>query len=608
MQSTSFYKERITIADKNYINPISKGSTNKYFFLLQDTVFTENNDSVFIISFRPGRNTNFDGLKGIISINNNNWAIQNVIAEPAGVEEGISLKVEQMYEFVEDKQWFPVQLNTIAIMNNVVISDSSSSIVLGSVKDTANSKVMNVPFGFGKSYIKDINLNPDLRNRDFSSIAIEMDPEATHRKEDFWMGYRIDTLTEKEINTYHFVDSISKVENFEQKAKTFESIMTGKIPWGYVDLDINRFFKYNTWEGFAVGAGLHTNDRVSQVFRVGGFVRYGFGDKTFKYGGDLGITLYNEQDLELQLEYMKDVTETSGINYFDDKPGFFKPEYFRNFLIKRMDNTEMYKAALGIRTLTYMNLNVGLSKSHKTVTDDYTFGTNTDQTNNFNFTELIIGFRYAYGEKFIKNMRKKLSLGTKYPIVWFQYTRGIDGFLDGEFEYNRFDIKIEKSFYTKYIGETSLKLAAGYIDSDIPYTNLYNGNGSYRAFTIFAANSFATMRMNEFLLSNYMAIYLTHDFGKLLYQGEKFKPEFAVATNIGFGFLDFSESHHNTDYNTMNHGYYESGLLINNLLNLRLYKLGVGVFYRYGPYSFENGWENLSGRITLNFPFDLNRN
>ena len=122
MQSTTFYNEMIRVAEKTYINPISKGSTDKYFFLLQDTLYSGTNDSIFVISFRPKINTNFEGLEGVISINSNNWAIQNVIAEPAGDRGLISLRIEQMYEYIQGKQWFPVQLNTIAILNSVVIS------------------------------------------------------------------------------------------------------------------------------------------------------------------------------------------------------------------------------------------------------------------------------------------------------------------------------------------------------------------------------------------------------------------------------------------------------------------------------------------------------
>jgi len=40
--------------------------------------------------------------------------------------------------------------------------------------------------------------------------------------------------------------------------------------------DISRFLRYNSYEGFALGAGVHTNDRLSQIITIGGYFRYGF--------------------------------------------------------------------------------------------------------------------------------------------------------------------------------------------------------------------------------------------------------------------------------------------------------------------------------------------
>ncbi len=37
-QSFSFYDNFVTIANRQFLNPISAGSTDKYFFLIQDTV------------------------------------------------------------------------------------------------------------------------------------------------------------------------------------------------------------------------------------------------------------------------------------------------------------------------------------------------------------------------------------------------------------------------------------------------------------------------------------------------------------------------------------------------------------------------------------------
>jgi hypothetical protein len=88
-------------------------------------------------------------------------------------------------------------------------------------------------------------------------------------------------------------------------------------------------------------------------------------------------------------------------------------------------------------------------------------------------------------------------------------------------------------------------------------------------------------------------------------KGGFIKPEFAIASSIGFGSLKYTESHHNIDYKTMEQGYYESGILINNLLNLRFYSIGLGAFYRYGPYAFDTFKENAAFKITLKVNLSL---
>jgi hypothetical protein len=195
-----------------------------------------------------------------------------------------------------------------------------------------------------------------------------------------------------------------------------------------------------------------------------------------------------------------------------------------------------------------------------------------------------------------------MSLGTKYPILWVQYTHGFNGILDGEYDYNKVDIKLEKSFYTKYLGKTSFMFKGGFVDRAIPATDLYYGNGSYRFFTIFAPNSFAAMRMNEFLSDRYVALYFTHNFGKLLKRWKKFEPELLISTNATFGWLNYNENHLNINYKTLDKGYYESGFLINNLLNLRIYSLGIGAYYRWGPYSYPRFEDNIALKISITFP------
>lgn len=590
LQSTSFYKEMMRISDKNYINPISKGSLRKYFYLIEDTTYTANNDTVFIISFRPMENTTFDALTGVLSINSNGWAIQNVLAEPARSEQGLTIRIQQMYELIDGERWFPAQLNTDIIFNNVKVNNYS-------------------PVGRSKSYIRDIVLNPELVKRQFNQISIEMHPNAGDRDETFWYDYRGDSLPDRSRKTYEYIDSIGKEANLDRRAKTLKALINNRLPVGVVDIDLTKIMKYNRYEGFYLGLGLITNKRFSQTIELGGFWGYGFGDKAAKYGGNLGLTLDRYREIKLKLGYFDYVTETGGVTFFDDKGNVFTPAAFRNFFINRMDKTQRMQAALSFRALRYATVNFQFANENKLPVNGYQFSMpavdqNESLLSEFTFTEVSAGFRFAFKEKFLEMPDSRISLGTLYPVIRFNYTRGLDNLLDGQFSYNKFDIKIESRKYFKFIGESKLNLMAGLVDQPIPYTNLYNGRGAYRPFAIYAQDAFVTMPVNEFVSDRYLYAFYTHNFGNLLVRSKKFSPEFALASNFGIGKFSSPERHKNIDFDTMEKIYCESGLMVNNLLKIPgSYGLGIGVFYRYGYYHLPSMADNFTYRLTLNFLF-----
>jgi hypothetical protein len=58
----------------------------------------------------------------------------------------------------------------------------------------------------------------------------------------------------------------------------------------------------------------------------------------------------------------------------------------------------------------------------------------------------------------------------------------------------------------------------------------------------------------------------------------------------------------------MDRGFFESGLMLNNLLrfkyvNILYYGIGAGVFYRYGPNALPAVSDNLAAKIQLTVSF-----
>src|SRR5690606_37748726 len=191
---------------------------------------------------------------------------------------------------------FPVQLN--------------SFIFLGSV--SVNGKTV---YGEGRTYLKDIELDPDIPRREVRGPEVVVDPLGIRKDPAFWEGLRTDSLGGKGLRTYATMDSIGEQEHFDRKLKFLAALATGKLPLGPVDLRLDQLMAFNNYEGFRLGAGLATNDKVTKYATLGGYFAYGFGDTHWKFGGDLALKPIHGRDLSLELAYANDVRETGGVAF-----------------------------------------------------------------------------------------------------------------------------------------------------------------------------------------------------------------------------------------------------------------------------------------------------
>lgn len=402
-------------------------------------------------------------------------------------------------------------------------------------------------------------------------------------------------LSEIEKETLRIIDSISKVEKLER----IETLTSGNIPVGWFYLPLNKLLDYNNYEGFRLGLGIMTNEKLSNYFSIGGYFGYGFKDKDWKYGGDLILNLHKKSESKIHFSYMNDVIEKSGYSFLE-KLDFSTSEIYRRLLIKDMELIEKYQFEYNALIFEYFRFNIYINQSSITATDDYRFDSDlASATNSFSFNEIGFQFRYAYKEKFKQTAKTKYSLGTNYPILFGNLSKGTNWF-NGEYEYTKIEAKITKTFKTKTFGDTRLALVGGLASGNVPISKLYNGHGSHGSFSFEAENSFGTMRMGEFYSDRFFYIFLKHNFGNLIINSEIFKPEFVVVNNFGIGELSQNTNHQTTvPIQSIEKGYYESGLLINKILNSSFSGIGFGIFYRYGSYSFTNTADNFSYKLTL---------
>lgn len=591
MQSISFYDDLVKLAGTDYVNPISKGSKSRYFFTLEATHPIGQGDSLYVISFHPYKGSTFNGLRGTMTVNSDGWALQSVKTEP-NEQTGIYIAtIQQLYQKVEG-QWFPKQLNTNLKFPSMAVNIEGKSFPMVAI---------------GKSYLSDIEINPDLTKTRFTEMEIMVNPDAAYRDDSFWDERRLDSLTQRIKATYILVDSLTKgTDVFDRVLGITDKLMEhSALPIGFLDLDLGNVVKLSACRGWYFGLSLSTNDRFSRHIRLNGFTGYWTRLKDFDYGGGIKWLINKQKQMELGAQYTHKSEALGGFGGFSEGGSLlseneYKYTFYENINVRRNSTELNFSTRFAKHFKGFVTLSL--------VDKDYLLPPfNSLPTTRFANTEVKL--RFAYKEKFISKPTEIQSLGTTYPIVWLSYTHSFPNLLGSSYEFDRIMFEASKNFYTPYMGVSKAVLQAGYASKNCPLMETFDLLGSYEPLGLYSPGCFGTMREDEFFCDQFVVLYLSHNFSGMLWKthSEWFKPELVLVTNLAWGDMEPDKNIEDLGFNTINKGYFESGIVVKGLLNAMWVKVGAGVYYRYGPYAwpnyapFKSVWNNFAWKWSATF-------
>jgi hypothetical protein len=595
LQPFSFYKDFIKLFNKDYISPLSPGSGNRYDFILADTLY-QGSDSVYVITFEPLPGKVFDALKGQLYISTDGYAIQSVHAQPADDKVLVESLIQQKYEKTDGK-WFPVQLNSELRFKQFSFR---------------NIKLKYV----SHSYITNIRINEPIDEKDFAVANVEFDPKANRQDSAFWKERRMGEFEKKEANTFHNLDSVGeKMVLFQAAFKGLEGLFVGKFRWRSFYIPIEHILQLNQYEDVRLGIGLQTGEKISKVFSLEGNVGYGFSDRALKYGGAFQINLHSRKEVALRFSYKQDLLEPGKPNFIKSAIATRTQESLRNWMTSRMDSIEQFKVSFDFRLGHASQFSVFAQQQHRNPTYTYSFVLPTETSSSTLFTTFETGFqwRFAPKETYMKIGQSQVVTTMTYPQINLALIHSIAGAMEGKYEFTKVEARIDHQFNTRGLGRTTFQLTGGVMDSNVPYPFLFNGKGSRFESSFLnnwiVNNYFQTMGLYEFASDRYAYLFINHYVGRISGNKSKyFRPELSLIHNMGVGSLDNKSYHRDIVLNTMEEGYFESGLQVVNLirfnyLNFVYFGLGGGAFYRYGHYTFEDRSENIVAKAILTLSF-----
>ena len=606
LQSFSIYDSKYELFETKYISPISNNALKDYRYKLLDTTHIDNRE-VLVVYFKNKKKQKSSGLEGLLYIDAENFAIAKAIMRIRGV---LDISGTHEFQYVpEEKIWFPIRKYFKIIKGK---SKEATTILGGRIQFEAESDdegitskkaASDFTYLSSEMHLFDFQYNLPLKIKK-SSNAIDVAEDANTKSEAFWNQNRKDSLDIRSQRTYFVLDSIVTKENIENKIRFGRKVVNGYVPLGPVDFDLRYLLSYNNFEGFRFGLGGITNEKFSKKYRIEGYWAYGLKDETIKYNAGFAGRIGKFSNSWIGASYTDDVREIASTTFAIDKR-VFKLYDPRPINISTFYNYKTWRGYIETKIIPKTESIWQITHNEITPLFNYVFNYKGNLYSSFVMTTAMVSLQWNPNSDFMQTPNGKLEFEKRFPKFTFQFTKSLKDVWGNDFDFGKIDIRAD--YEKKYLNgqKSAVLVQAGYAFGDVPITHLYNTSPNnltkdkiLERITIAGKNSFETMYFNEFFSSEFIFFQLKHGFQRVkLFP--KVKPSLVLVTRMAWGNLKKPEQHIGIEYKTLNEGFFESGIELN-----QIYKgFGLSGFYRYGPNQLSRLEDNIA--IKLNFVLDI---
>lgn len=596
--SYSLYDRYLDILEVTVQNPISSYGRKMFVFKMVDTLKIQNR-TVYRIYFQP-KKLNSNKLRGLLYIDAENFAIAKAFFRVYGM---VNINATYTFNWLPKQNiWFPEKRKLV-----VVKGDNSEDLKLFGGTIMFNSSIEGLEQNASdRMYLKleskpfDVKINQNVVTRQ-PAIRIDVPESSMSKPDGYWRTMQRDTIDRRKMPTYINIDSLAAAENIEHKIFLGRKIFNGYLPLGKFDMDLRSVLKYNNYEGFRLGFGGTTNTRFSEKYKIGAYVAYGLKDDAFKYHIAPSLLLDAETNSWASISYTDDVAEIGQIQFATESRRFriYDP---RPINISTFYNHKTASAYWESKYIPKTDLYAGISRSAIAPRFDYQYQQGNQLLSEYTLTTLQLALQWNPFSSYMQTSTGRLEINKRYPKFTLQLTQAFDQLLGADFQFSKIDFRINHEI--KYLSgqETGFILQSGLVFGEAPLTHLYsiapnnlNRDALLKRITIAGKNSFETMFFNEFFSSRYISFQARHTFNKVKI-AYRIKPEISVVTRMAFGTMENRERHLGFTYKTLEEGYFESGVEVNQLFK----GFGITFFTRYGPYGLPKFEDNLSLKVSYN--------
>jgi len=535
------YDNYLRFFDKAFTSPISTTGIQVYNYVLADSAYIGNKWCYNIIYY-PRRKNELT-FKGDFWVNDTTYAIKEInlqLSKSANINWVKEVYMEQEFDIIND--------TTFLLQRDYFLSDFSFR------KKKEESRGL-----YGKrTTLYDNYLFDQKKEEDFyDEETYFYDKDIYNRDDEFWDESRQEQLNKDEKGVYKMLDTLKTVKKFQRLYNIGSILATGYIGVPNLNLDYGPIFNsfgFNDVEGLRVRGGVRTYFGQNDPWRLEGFGAYGFRDQKFKFGVSGKWLIDKRNRIIIAGGYRRDVEQTgASLTTSRDVLGrnLASSSLVNTSSNDRLTSIEIYNASVEFEP--FRNFIFRTDASFRTLEsasptfslDYFTDATQTTTRSDLRQTELVFTGIWEPGKKSTGFGVERRTTNEWFPTIFASYTKGLQGPLDSDFDYDRLQLSFTKAFRLGGVGQFTASLETGKTFGEVPLGLLSPVPGNQSFFSIF--NTFSQLDFYEFVTDEYASLHLEHNFGGRLFSRIPWLRELNLREIIGFRAIVGNLSQENID-------------------------------------------------------------
>ncbi len=497
-QNINVYDNNILVFNKQMPSPLSENGLFYYKYFLEDSAF-EGNKYIYHIRFKPKRTQELSFV-GNMWIADTTWGVKRLemsMPKDANINFINSVNVIQEFSY-SDSVWFLTK-------DRLVIDFAPTKKAIGF-------------YGRKTSSYKKLILNKPKLDKFYEfGDKIVVEDSVSKKSDEFWNQNRHDSLTVREKKIFKMIDTIQSLPIYSTWLDIFYLVVVGYKKVNNFEIGpYSNMVSYNRVEGMRLRFGGRTSEIFSKWYELNGYLAYGLSDEKWKYS--IGFRSFLSKKPHRQLIGMTYKSDYEILGQSTN--GFSQDNVLASFLratplnsLTRVDKTEAYYERewfTGLLTKFFL-AGRAFTPLGSSVYSYYKKDGSIGQKENITNTEARINIRLAWKEKYVGVGFSRTYLGTRWPILQFNYAKSLQNAFKGEYDYQKVVLNITDRFrITPLLGYTDYIIEGGKIWGAVPYPlmELHGGNQTY----IYDPMAFNMMRYYEFTSDQFLSFAVFHHF------------------------------------------------------------------------------------------------